>query len=74
MHKIKLGLIVGLSLCLILVAVQNTASVQASFLWFTGEAPIILLLVMAAGGGFILGVLVALANLHKQNRKTTPRE
>ncbi|WP_319417415.1 LapA family protein [Marispirochaeta aestuarii] len=67
MQKVKLGLIVGLSLALILVVIQNTTSVRARFLWFSGDAPVILLLVLTGVGGFILGLLVALLNF--QNKR-----
>ncbi len=64
MKKIKLGLIFVVSLALLMIVIQNTTSVQARFLWFSGEVPVILLLVLTGVGGFILGLLVALLNLH----------
>lgn len=70
MRKVKLGLIIGLSLALILVVVQNTTSVRARFLWFSGDTPVILLLVLTGIGGFVLGLLVALLNL--RDKKTEP--
>lgn len=72
-RKIKLGLIIGLSLALILVVIQNTAAVQARFLWFSGEVPVILLLVLTGVGGFGLGLLVALLNL-RDKKPEPPRE
>ncbi len=73
MGKIKLGLIIGLSLVLILVVIQNTAPVLARFLWFSGEVPIIVLLVLTGAGGFILGLLVALLKL-RDKKPEPPRE
>jgi len=73
MRRVKLGLIIGLSLALILVVIQNTTSVQARFLWFSGEAPVIFLLVLTGAGGFILGLLVAFLNLHEK-RQDPPRD
>ena len=67
MRKVKLGLIVVVSLALLLVVIQNTISVQARFLWFSGEVPVILLLVLTGVGGFILGLFVALLNLQDKN-------
>lgn len=66
MSKIKLGLIIGLSLVLLLVVIQNTNSVQARFLWLSGEVPVILLLVLTGFGGFILGLLVALFSMRRK--------
>jgi uncharacterized integral membrane protein len=71
--KIKLGLIAGLSLVLILVIIQNTAPVLARFLWFSGEVPVIVLLVLTGTGGFVLGLLVALLKL-RDRKPDSPRE
>ena len=60
MKKIKLGFILVLAVALAVVVLQNTAPVQVSVLWLTGEVPAVLLLFLTAGGGFILGLLVAL--------------
>ncbi len=62
MRKIKLVLIFGVSLALLLIVIQNTTPVQTRFLWFSGEAPVILLLVLTGAGGFILGLLVRRLN------------
>lgn len=60
MKKAKLISLVVLSLALILIVAQNTASVQARFLWFKGELPAIVLLILMVVGGFILGLFVAI--------------
>ena len=73
MRKVKLGLIVALGLALILVVTQNTISVPARFLWFSGEVPVILLLVLTGAGGFVLGMLVTLFNL-RDKKPEPPRE
>ncbi|TVR67860.1 MAG: LapA family protein [Spirochaetaceae bacterium] len=70
MRKVKLGVIVGLSLALVLVVMQNTGPIQGRFLWFSAEVPAILLLVLAVAGGFILGLLVA--NFYLRDRKPVP--
>jgi uncharacterized integral membrane protein len=57
-----------LGIAVILVVVQNTAPFQGHFLWFTVEVPAVLLLVITAFGGFILGLLVPL--LLKKEDKT----
>lgn len=60
MKTIKQVLVLTISIALVLVVVQNTAPIQARFLWFTTEMPMILLLFLTAAGGFILGLIVAL--------------
>jgi uncharacterized integral membrane protein len=60
MKKLKLALILVISLFLALVVVQNTTPVQGRFLWFTAEVPAIILLFLTVAGGFILGLLVAM--------------
>lgn len=60
MNGIKLALLLTLSLALVLVVIQNTAPVQARFLWFTAEVPAIVLLFLTAAAGFIAGLLVTL--------------
>ncbi|MBU1054724.1 MAG: LapA family protein [Proteobacteria bacterium] len=60
MKTIKQVLVLTISIALVLVAVQNTAPIQARFLWFTTEMPVILLLFLTAAGGFILGLIVSL--------------
>ncbi|GAB6089141.1 lipopolysaccharide assembly protein LapA domain-containing protein [Spirochaeta dissipatitropha] len=62
MKKVIIGLIVSLCLPMLIMVIQNTSSVQARFLWFSGEVPIILLLVLSIVGGFITGLLVMLYN------------
>jgi uncharacterized integral membrane protein len=72
MHRIKLVALLTLSLALVLLVVQNTAPTQARFLWLTAEVPVILLLFLAAVGGFISGLLIAV--LMKKGAKTKLRE
>lgn len=60
MKTLKLWFLFVLAVALIVVAVQNTGPMHMRFLWLTGEAPAVLLLVLTAGGGFVLGLLVAL--------------
>ena len=58
--KAKLALLVTVSLALVLLVAQNTAPIQARFLWITVDTPAIVLLFLTAVGGFVLGLLVAL--------------
>ena len=61
-------MILTLSVALVLVVVQNTTLVEGRFLWFAAEVPVILLLVLTAAGGFILGLVVAIFH----QREKTP--
>jgi uncharacterized integral membrane protein len=70
MKKLKIILIITFSIVIALIILQNTARVQAHFLWFTAEVPIIVLLFFTAFGGFILGLVVAF--LKKDNAKPKP--
>ncbi len=60
MKRIKLIFLLTISLALALVVVQNTAPVNARFLWLTAEVPVIVLLFLTAAGGFVSGLLSAL--------------
>ena len=60
MKRIKLVFLLTISLALALVVVQNTAPVNARFLWLTAEVPVIVLLFLTAAGGFVSGLLSAL--------------
>jgi uncharacterized integral membrane protein len=70
MKKLKIILIITFSIAIALLILQNTARVQAHFLWFTAEISVIVLLFFATVGGFILGLFVAL--LKKGNAKPKP--
>ena len=73
MRKVTYGIIFGLSLVLVIFTLQNTTSFLARFLWFSGEVPVILLLILAAAGGFILGLLFVVLNSEKKNYRI-PKE
>lgn len=60
MKKIKMIIILIISIAIALIILQNTARTQAHFLWFTAEIPMIVLLFFTALGGFVLGLFVAL--------------
>ena len=72
MKRVKLALLVTLSLALVLVVAQNTAPIHARFLWFTVEVPAVVLLFLTAAGGFVSGLFVAL--LLKSGAKSRPQE
>ncbi len=58
MTKIKLVVTLILGLFLFLIIVQNTTPIPGRFLWFSMEVPAVVLLLVAAAGGFVLGLLV----------------
>lgn len=58
MKRLKLGIVVVLSLILILIVVQNTASVQAHFLGFTTEMSLVVLLFLTGAMGFVAGLML----------------
>lgn len=60
MHRIKFAVLLLIGLGVVLVVIQNTAPVQARFLWMTAEIPAIVLLFLTAVGGFVAGLLAAI--------------
>lgn len=70
MKRVKLAILVAIGLALMLLVVQNTAPVQARFLWMAAEIPAVVLLFLTAAGGFVAGLLVAM--LVKRGSKTKP--
>ncbi len=60
MQRVKLAVLLLIGLGVLLVVIQNTAPVQARFLWMTAEIPAIVLLIGTAVAGFVAGLLVAL--------------
>jgi uncharacterized integral membrane protein len=65
MKTAKLIGILALVLVLGIVIIQNREPVRTHFLLITVEMPHVLLLLLIAGGGFALGLLVALFNRSK---------
>lgn len=59
MKRMKPAILVVVGMLLMLLVVQNTAPVQAHFLWMTAEVPVVVLLFLAVLGGFVSGLLVA---------------
>lgn len=72
--KRKLALLVVLSLALVLLVAQNTAPIQARFLWMAVEVPAIVLLFLTAVGGFVAGLLVALLVKRDARSDAAPRQ
>lgn len=58
MNKIKWAFVWILSLVLVLLVVQNTASVEAHFLGFTTEMSLVVLLFLTGSLGFVSGLVL----------------
>lgn len=69
MKNAKLVTILAITMALGALLIQNRAPVQTRFLMLTVEMPQILLLVLAVGGGFALGLLTALTRFSKSTPK-----
>jgi len=65
MKKIKVIAMLVIVCALVVVIIQNRASVQAHFLFVAVEMPMILLLMLTTALGFILGLLAAFYNSPK---------
>ena len=62
MKKMRIIVILILACVLAVVVLQNRNPVQAHFLLWALEMPLILLLLLTAGLGFAIGLLAALFN------------
>ncbi|MFN3480217.1 MAG: lipopolysaccharide assembly protein LapA domain-containing protein [Thermodesulfovibrionales bacterium] len=69
MKTAKLIGILVLVIVLGIVFIQNREPVRTHFLFITIEMPHILLLLLTAGGGFALGLLVALFTRSKKGEQ-----
>lgn len=69
MRKVKLVSVLVLSFALVMVVAQNTAPIEARFLWMAAEIPAILLLFLTAIGGFVVGILTSLLVGRSRQRK-----
>ncbi|WP_300464548.1 LapA family protein [Desulfobacula sp.] len=64
MKSIKLVLLLVLVVSLAAVVFQNQAPLQVHFLWLTGEVPGIILMLLTAAAGFIMGITATLLVKH----------
>lgn len=60
MKKFKWALVLILGLILLVLIVQNTASVQAHFLGYTTEMSLVVLLFLTGAIGFVAGLVLGL--------------
>lgn len=58
MNKVKWTIVLVLSLILVMLVVQNTASVQANILWFSAEMSLVVLLFLTGAIGFVSGLVL----------------
>lgn len=58
MRIVKIVLMLVLVVIISLLSLQNTTEVQAHFLWYTTKLPLIILLLITAFSGLILGLLI----------------
>lgn len=70
MKNLKLTLAVVLCLVLVLLIIQNTASVEAQFLWFSAEMSLVVLLFLTGVIGLVSGLILGL--LIKSNKTQKP--
>jgi uncharacterized integral membrane protein len=56
-HKIKLGVIAGLAILVLIIAIQNTANVETKLLFATITMPRAILLFVMMAIGFVIGWL-----------------
>ena len=69
MKKLKLTLAVVLCLVLVLLIIQNTASVQAHFLWFSTEMSLVVLLFLTGVIGLVSGLIIGFLIKGKDTQK-----
>jgi len=70
MKKLKWAIVLVLSLVLVLLVVQNTASVQAHFIGFTAEMSLVVLLFLTGAIGFVSGLVLGFLLKSKRTQST----
>ena len=69
-RKVRIALLLVLSTLMLTLVLQNTAPVEAHFLWMSAELPVFALLGTTLLGGFASGaVTVLLLNRRKRKRE-----
>lgn len=68
MKKFKLAIVIILSLILILLVIQNTATVQTHFLGFTVEMSLVVLLFLTGAMGFVSGLVLGFLLKSKEKK------
>jgi uncharacterized integral membrane protein len=70
MKKLKWAIVLVLNLVLVLLVVQNTASVQAHFIGFTAEMSLVVLLFLTGAIGFVSGLVLGFLLKSKRTQST----
>jgi uncharacterized integral membrane protein len=70
MKKLKWAIVLVLSLVLVLLVVQNTASVQAHFIGFTAEMSLVVLLFLTGAIGFVSGLVLGFLLKSRRTQST----
>lgn len=71
MKKVKLIAIIVLTFLIGVLTIQNIALVKAQLLFTTIELPLIVLLLLAAGLGFLIGLMVG--GWYRTSKPSTPK-
>lgn len=72
-QKIKIAMMVLGMLVLLIAVLQNTAPTQTNFLFFEFTLPQAGLLFLAAGIGFLIGVIMTGRILRRRSKTTRPK-
>jgi len=70
MKKLKWAIVLVLNLVLVLLVVQNTASVQAHFIGFTAEMSLVVLLFLTGAIGFVSGLVLGFLLKSRRTQST----
>lgn len=69
MSRFKMGLTLVAATCGLILVLQNTTPVEAKLLFVSFKMSLTLLLLLAMGIGFVLGITTALLGGHRSNKK-----
>ncbi len=69
MKKLKISAVLILCLALIAFIIQNTGHVSARFLWMSADVPVVVIIIIAAVGGFSAGLLLSLLSRDDLKKK-----
>ncbi|MGC8746908.1 MAG: LapA family protein [Candidatus Saccharicenans sp.] len=74
MKTIKLIVLIIVVILLVIIIIQNREPVKTHFLLATVEMPQILLLLITAAAGFVVGLMVALLSGRKPGTSAKPEQ
>jgi len=67
-RKIRIVLLLFVAALMLLLVMQNTAPVEARFLWMSAEIPVVTLLGATSIGGFVTGSIATLLLTKRKSR------